>query len=165
MALFVQAMLCKVTEYIQETTITPTASMQVRDSVVRFNLDKQLVGKEVKLTYNSSYVQNTGNQNFILWNNNGNVTTFTFQIEKATREFTKTLSEVTAITKFTGNHTQYSSYQTYIYGTNYYKITVEFPFTASRNKWKPRELQNIGIKASTTIFWVHIDNTRITQDA
>ena len=30
---------------------------------------------------------------------------------------------------------------------------------------KPRVLKDIGKKAETTIFWVHIDNTRITQDA
>jgi len=30
--------------------------------------------------------------------------------------------------------------------------------------WKPRELQSISNKATITIFWVHTDNTRVTQD-
>ena len=30
--------------------------------------------------------------------------------------------------------------------------------------WKPRELKSISNKAKTTLFWVHTDNTRITQE-
>ena len=29
---------------------------------------------------------------------------------------------------------------------------------------KPRELKTIGNKATATIFWIHIDGTRVTQD-
>lgn len=30
-------------------------------------------------------------------------------------------------------------------------------------KWKPREIKDISQKATTTIFWVHIDNSRVSQ--
>lgn len=30
--------------------------------------------------------------------------------------------------------------------------------------WKPRELKDLGKKASTTLFWVHSDNTRYTGE-
>ena len=45
-------------------------------------------------------------------------------------------------------------------------ISSDYNIPASSNiiKWVPRELKNIGKKASATLFWVHIDNTRITQD-
>ncbi len=32
-------------------------------------------------------------------------------------------------------------------------------------KWYPRQLKEISKKATTTIFWIHIDNSRVTQDA
>ena len=42
------------------------------------------------------------------------------------------------------------------------KATIHWNNTAVRGK--PRELKAIAQKATTTIFWVHIDNSRVTQD-
>ena len=39
-------------------------------------------------------------------------------------------------------------------------INLDLPFMI---KWKPRELKQIAQKASITIFWVHTDNSRVSQ--
>lgn len=57
---------------------------------------------------------------------------------------------------YSGSTTQYYTYDISLYKNE-----------AGYKTWingKPRELKTLGNMATTTIFWVHIDNTRVTQE-
>ena len=157
----------KVTEYKQELQFT-LPSWIVLNDVVRYNLSKSLfwLGSwVVEFEYRSNYTL-SWNLNFKLWNNNNAVITFPFSIQKWTYKYTQDFNAPINLSQYTGTYSSHQSWGwTYIFNTSYYKITVNNTFTAKRYLWKPRELKQIAQKATTTIFWLHTDNSWVTQDA
>lgn len=61
------------------------------------------------------------------------------------------------ITNTRGSRTWYYKLEYYIEISNLWNLKTGL-------NGKPRELKNIGNIAKTTIFWLHIDNTRVTHD-
>lgn len=82
------------------------------------------------------------------------------QTRNVTGSLTKDTNDILTF-KFDG-----SSWQDWPQKINYARFYAEQYIYKSYNiKWLPRELKNIGNKSSTTIFGIHIDRTRVTQDA
>jgi len=52
----------------------------------------------------------------------------------------------------------------FLYDRSVITIYKRVPLYSGDINGKPRELEAIGNKARTTIFWIHIDGSRVTQD-
>jgi len=86
---------------------------------------------------------------------------FTFTKDSLTIPANTTLT-VYATTDYHKMWQYYSSFKVVALSFNYKgNITISKQYSIT---WKPRELKAISQKAITTIFGIHIDNSRVTQD-
>ena len=109
-------------------------------------------GLHISLRKNNKSYPDYYDAEFSLWENS---------LSTPWREISKDLSQ-TLYLRIWNWGSGYNRTLTWIF--EYYETdTGEISKNASI-KWKPRELKQIAQKATTTIFWLHIDRTRITQD-
>lgn len=61
------------------------------------------------------------------------------------------------------------SWNSYVYSVSTVTLikidNTELNFDKTGINWRPRQQKEISEKAKTTIFWMHIDNTRVNQDS
>ena len=166
MALFVQAMLSKVDDtassylWKKENIYQSSITVPEYSTKTLFNqtITDALIWFKVKITsstndwYAITYVNGTQRQNYhfyTLWGTSDYV-----ELPGNTGDVLKTDINRNGSGTITTNATLY-----------YYTLSQIPIYKTYTHFWKPRELKIIGKKVSTTLFWVHTDNSRVTQDA
>lgn len=155
------------------STYYPTSSSRSTVENYYFNMPKipVLKGSLLKVKYNST-TSDSSTQTLKIWDGVNVFFNTSFTIGKW--EITLPDNVITTkwgnIFKITGTNPNWgSNMKTCIFNNNWYyilSITImcTFAFTANRKLALPRELKAIWKKASTTLFGMHIDNTRYTGE-
>jgi len=142
-------------QYTGGNKMTPNP-INVNETVVkcRIRVDETFSGGglEIGLRITDKWYPKYWDAEFNLWQNS---------LSTPWIEINKELSQ-TLYLRISNWGQQYNRTLTWIF--EYYEMDIGEISKNASIKWKPRELKAISQKASTTIFWVHIDNSRVTQD-